>query len=46
MDEQLPPTQYDETLAWFFAGLIPAVLGYFIYCCVLFIQCLLDCGSE
>jgi hypothetical protein len=31
MDERSPPTQYDETFAWFGAGLLAAALGCTLY---------------
>ena len=31
MDERSPPTQYDDTLAWFGAGLLTAALGWTLY---------------
>jgi hypothetical protein len=31
MDERSPPTRYDETLAWFGAGLLSAALGWTLY---------------
>ena len=31
MDERLPPTRSDETLAWFGAGLLTAALGWTLY---------------
>jgi hypothetical protein len=34
MDERLPPTRYDETLAWCGVGLLAAALGWTLYWCV------------
>lgn len=31
MDERLPPTRSDETLAWCGAGLLTAALGWTLY---------------
>ena len=38
MDERLPPTQSDETLAWFGAGIVCSLIGYSLYWAVWAVQ--------